>query len=224
MESDQLCKYCSQIEFSALATPTLADIHRARESIKKGIGFWPRVLPDGIWRGPKDPPNVNRVNLGSFTRIERDADQCKLCAVIVDAVHRQGGYFAHDKALPKGDEVNFWADPCLHYGHITDSPEDIESSWGESYFKLRRLSIVACKTDTGDTLAYFDNIVQPCNVGASKSLDLLESHAEEDEMLFLGRKRALTLDMNMVRRWMAICESAHGLSCYGRGIDFEQKA
>ncbi|KAF3763016.1 hypothetical protein M406DRAFT_73671 [Cryphonectria parasitica EP155] len=202
MEVAKLCTSCSQIEFSALATPTLADIHRAQRDIRRGIGFWPRVLPDGTWKGPGEPPVVRKVNLGSFERIERDSEHCELCAVIVDVVRQQGGYYAPNNALPTGDEVHFWADPTSHYGHITDSAEDIESSWNEAYFKMRRLAITASRSDTEVSLAYFDHVVQPCRVGASKVLDIKQQPPAEDDMLFLGRMRPPTLNMDLPRRWV----------------------
>ncbi|KAK2616001.1 hypothetical protein N8I77_002721 [Diaporthe amygdali] len=137
MERDTLCEKCRQIEFSALSTTTLADVYRARKDISRGV---PLFLPQGTWRGPGEPPQVNKVNLGSLERIEHDsALGCKLCAVILDVVHRQGGFIAPGVALPRGDEVHFWADPSAYYGCITDSFEDIEWSSNNAYFVLKRL-------------------------------------------------------------------------------------
>lgn len=215
MEREKLCEKCRQIEFSALSTPTLADIDRARKDTRREI---PLYLPQGTWRGPGEPPKVDKVNLGSLERIEHSSSLgCKLCAVILDAVRRQGGFTAPGVSLPRGDEVHFWADPSKIYGYITDSLEDIESSSSNAYFMLRRLLITATTTDTEETLAYFDGIVQPCDVGASRPSAKGAQLNVESKRLFLGRIRPVVLDMNLLRQWIELCESTHGASCYGRG-------
>lgn len=215
MERDTLCEKCRQIEFSALSTPTLADVYRARKDISRGV---PLFLPQGTWRGPGEPPQVNKVNLGSLERIEHDSTLgCKLCAVILDVVHRQGGFIAPGVALPRGDEVHFWADPSAYYGCITDSFEDIEWSSNNAYFVLKRLLVTATRTDTEETVAYFNSIVQPCNVGTSRPSAKGAQVNGENGRLFLGRMRPVVLDMNLPRQWIELCESTHGVSCYGRG-------
>lgn len=215
MEREQLCEKCRQIEFSALSTPTLADVNRARNDTSREI---PLFLPQATWRGPGEPPKVERVNLGSLERIEHSSSLgCKLCAVILDAVRRQGGFTTQGVSLPRGDEVHFWADPSEIYGFITDSLEDIESSWSNAYCMLKRLLVTATTTDTEKTVAYFDSIVQPCDVGASRPPPKGAQLNGESNRLFLGRMRPMVLDVNLPRQWIELCESSHGASCYGRG-------
>lgn len=215
MEREQLCEKCRQIEFSALSTPTLADIDQARKDISREI---PLSLQQATWRGPGEPPKVDRVNLGSLERIEHSYSLgCKLCAVILDAVRRQGGFTTQGVSLPRGDEVHFWAIPSETYGFITDSLEDIESRFSNAYFMLNRLLVTAITTDTEESVAYFHSIDQPCNVGAScPSAKGAQLNGESDR-LFLGRMRPMVLDVNLPSQWIKLCESTHGASCYGRG-------
>lgn len=213
MERDELCEKCSQIEFSALSTPTLADVYRARKD-RRG----PLFLPKGTWRGPGEPPKVNKVNLGSLERIEHSsALGCRLCAIFLEVVRRQGGFVAPGVALPRGDEVHFWADPSSYYGYITDSLEDIDSSSRDCYCVLKRLLVTATRTDTEETVAYFNCIVQPCNVGASRPQAQGDQIQGENDRLFFGRMRPVVLDINLPRQWIELCETMHGASCYGRG-------
>lgn len=215
MEREKLCEKCRQIEFSALSSPTLADVNRARkDTSREGALF----LPQGTWRGPGEPPKVNKVNLGSLERIEHSSFLgCKLCAAILDAVRRQAGFTAPGVSLPRGDEVHFWADPQDYYGYITDSPEDIESSSSNAYFILKRLLVTATTTDTEETVAYFNSIFQPCNVGTSRLSPKGAQLNGENDRLFLGRMRPVVLDVDLPRQWIELCESTHGASCYGRG-------
>ncbi|KAK4186780.1 heterokaryon incompatibility protein-domain-containing protein [Podospora australis] len=205
-----LCSYCAQIPFEILACPTTADVAWAQTERDQGRPF-SNVLPRG---DPGD--NKPKTPLGSLSRIERDASRCGLCRLIQSVIRRQGAVWETNRPIPEDDSVVFLATTDLsYYGVVTVSPLDIEGLNDDSCFVVRRLCIRAewNGATTGYeedgshyALAYFNYILQPFQPRAAEL-------PERDRMLFSGRRRPLVADMELVKRWMKICDEQHDVSC-----------
>lgn len=223
MSSSHLCGHCSQIDFSSLTHPTLADVRNAQRGRRKGTrSASTKLLPQAAQRDPEPAAEPLQVDLGSFDRIEESSRRCQLCSIIADTIRRQGEYPSTNADILRGDEIHFWADPdTSYYGYVTDSLMDGDTSWSDSYFIVRRLHLrVRAQNETWDR-AFFNHFVQPCNVYLpadpmpSCSSDTMK---ESGEMIFCGRKRPLILDIRLLQRWIKICTDDHHLSC-GVGDD-----
>lgn len=218
MSSPHLCGRCSKIDFSALKHPTLADVKSAQRGRRKGTqSANTKLLPQAAQNDAEPAAEPQKVDLGSFDRIEESSKSCQLCSIIADTIRRQGEYPSTNAAVPRGDEIHFWADQdTCYYGYVTDSLMDGDTSWYDSYFIVRRLHLRAkAQNETWDR-AFFNHFVQPCNVYPSADPMLSGSSGtikESGEMIFCGRKRPLILDTRLLQRWIKICTDGHHLSC-----------
>ena len=205
--SASLCSYCEKICFDALRDPSKADI----EDLGDGE-------PGERFVRTADEGQV-KVGLGTLNRILRDASSCTLCSLFYRIIKRQGAVCQHRSAFKTldNDDIQFRADPDLsYYARITLA----EGSSGAS-FVLRRLNLTAharLPADNQDSsVAHFDHVLQVCNLGALSAVPTNNTPMSTDwtgvDMLFGGRRRSLTIDLQLLRRWMAICTNEHERSC-----------
>lgn len=159
--------------------------------------------------------NHDKVGLGTLSRIRKDSLNCPLCALFCHIVNRQGAVYQHRFAYKTLDssDIEFRADPDLsYYARIIRLDSASRNS-----FVFRRLNLTAHATTSPDNVvAYFDNVLQVCDVGTlSGAVERSETRALRDaeKMPFGGRKRPLTLDLKLVHHWMHSCADGHGPLC-----------
>ena len=207
--SASLCSYCEKISFDALRGPSKADI----EDLGDGEPG-ERFIRTAIERQVK-------VGLGTLNRILRDASSCTLCSLFYRIIKRQGAAYQSRSALKTldSDDIQFRADPDLsYYARITLA----EGSSSPS-FVLRRLNLTAHARlpvdnhDWNSPVALFDHVLQVCNRGTLSAVPNNNTPMSTDwtgvDMLFGGRKRSPTIDLQLLRRWMTICTNEHERSC-----------
>lgn len=159
--------------------------------------------------------NHDKVGLGTLSRIRKDSLNCPLCALFCHIVNRQGAVYWHRLAYETLDSSNieFRADPDLsYYARIT-----CLDSASRSSFVFRRLNLTAhAITSPDNVVAYFDNVLQVCEVGTLSAVverSGKQAPADTEKMPFGGRKRPLILDLKRVHDWMQICTNEHGPLC-----------
>ena len=161
-----------------------------------------------------------KVNLGTSGRIREDALQCQLCSLFYDIIRKQGATYQHRSVYKKLDsnDVHFRADPDLcYYARIHAPDTNINGS-----FLLCRLSLTAHKVLSPDlVIAYLDNVIQIYDSGILKpptEASTVQARRTEDEMVFGGRKRPPTIDIQLVRRWMRNCVDEHAGHCSSNSV------
>ena len=200
-----LCSRCKQINFDALRGPSATDLEHLAAGNGTGERF-AQVLPG---------TNHDKVNLGTLSRIRSDSSNCPLCALFYHIINRQGAVYWHRLAyetLDSGD-IEFRADPDLsYYARIIGLDTASQTS-----FVFRRLNLTAhTATSPDNAIAYFDNVLQVCDVGALSARikqSATQAHRRAERMPFGGRKRPLTSDLQLVHVWMRICADEHGTLC-----------
>lgn len=202
---DPLCTHCRQIDFNALRGPSATDMEHLITGDGTGERF-AQVLPG---------TSHDKVGLGTLSRIRKDSLKCPLCALFCHIVNRQGAIYWHRLAYETLDSsvIEFRADPDLsYYARITRLDAASRNS-----FVLRRLNLTAHATTSPDNVvAYFDNVLQVCDVGTlSGAVERPETRAlgDAEKMPFGGRKRPLRMDLKLVNQWMQICSDEHGALC-----------
>ena len=214
-----LCSCCAQIPFHVLACPFLSDIDIARTARIGGRKFRPYLPTDRHGRDWAE--GKASVSLGSLSRIRRDSSICGLCRLISRTIHRQGAVYMHDKAIPTDDQATFYANTDReYYGFVTVSPLDGEGDYGECYFVLRRLSV------SGELHDHDAGQGSPPYVAFSHILQAYQpvsgTAVEGHGMLFGGRIRPQTIDLDLLRRWIRICDSQHEVTCSHKEVDAVQ--
>jgi hypothetical protein len=123
------------------------------------------------------------------------------------------GVFQFDRTLD-AENVGFFADPDLsYYGFITDSRKYDGARW-----IVRPLSLTAHMIDDLESpIAYFDHVLQPCDAenesSTSIEFDSQDKILEKGGMWSGGRQRPQQVDVELLRRWIRLCEEQHNSSC-----------
>jgi len=197
------CENCSKINFEAQRTPSESDITDLLAGNTNGLRF-----PNSENKAP-----LEKISLGTLQRIRRDSSTCALCAIFCHIIDRQGGFYQSHRSLDHPNIV-FRADPDSHYGNITTLNPD--SSHG---YRIRRLGLYGYEAENVDKypLAYINHILQACPAGAIASTpssgNEFVAGAKESRMLFGGRQRPLTVDLDLLKLWISTCEHEHGSGC-----------
>jgi hypothetical protein len=162
--------------------------------------------------GPKVGETTVKVYLGLLSRIRQDSSTCDLCALFIHIISRQGGVYNTDQTL-NAENIFFRADPDLsYYGRISDARKPGGATWIP-----RRLSLTAHSAEDPDSvIAYFDHVLQACEIETALSIPREnDNHIKKPErtMQFGGRRRRNLVDIELIKRWMRICEEEHSLSC-----------
>ena len=200
-----LCNTCQQISFDALRGPSTNDVNDLANGEITGRRF-PQVIPG---------TSHDMIDLGSLSRIHKDASHCPLCTLFCRIIKKQGAVYWHHAAYETLDssDIEFRADPDLSWYAKIGSLD--RTSTG--IFQSRRLSLTAHSVHSPDfAIAYFDHVLQVCEVGilsASANKPAMQAHRTADGMPFGGRKRPPTLDLQLVHGWMQICTNEHGRHC-----------
>ena len=202
---EPLCSRCEQINFDALRGPSAADIEHLTTSTGTSERF-AQVAPG---------TSQEKVGLGTLSRIRKDSSYCPLCALFLYIITRQGAVYRHHLAYETLDssDIEFRADPDLsYYARLT-----CLDATGTENFVFRRLNLTAhAATSPDNPMAYFENVLQACDVGTlSAPVEHLATQVNRtaERMLFGGRKRLLTVDLQLVHKWIQICANEHGLHC-----------
>lgn len=200
-----LCNTCQQISFDALRGPSTNDVNDLANGEITGLRF-PQVIPG---------TSHDMINLGSLSRIHKDASHCPLCTLFCRIIKKQGAVYWHHSAYETLDssDIEFRADPDLSWYAKIGSLD--RTSTG--IFQSRRLSLTAHSVHSPDfAIAYFDHVLQVCEVGilsASANKPAMQAYRTADGMPFGGRKRPPTVDLQLVHGWMQICTNEHGRHC-----------
>lgn len=202
MEQPHLCSYCTKISFDALRTPYAHEIEDLLSGKLSGLNL----------SQAKGDEAASKVPFGPLSRIKRDSSFCELCALFSHIISRQGALYNEDQTLDTEDIV-FHADPDVsYYGYISDARKTNSPTWVP-----RRLSLNAYHVnDLSSAIASFDHIFQACEIEASLSTSSgVRSDGEKSasKMLFGGRRRPHSVDVELLKRWMRICEEEHKSSC-----------
>ena len=200
-----LCSYCQKISFDALRGPSPTDVNDLANGEITGRRF-PQVIPG---------TSHDIISLGSLSRVQKDCSHCPLCTLFCQIIKKQGAVYWHNSAYETLDssDIEFRADPDLSWyakiGSLNGTSTGI--------FQSRRLSLTAHSVHSPDfALAYFDHVLQVCEVdilSASANRSAMQAHRMAEGMPFGGRKRPLTLDLQLVHGWMQICTNEHGRLC-----------
>ncbi|KAL9622769.1 MAG: hypothetical protein Q9160_002887 [Pyrenula sp. 1 TL-2023] len=194
----QLCKFCSQIPFAALSCPSFSDLEKARKARKENKKI-STLLPLREDESIQSAPEAATIALG--------------------VLERQAFMFPDSVPIPKNDEVALFAiTDTLYYGYITDSPMDVEGTFTDAYFLIRRLSIKAEKVSDPLSRFVFDYFAQPCHIGAclnsnDSTIPFPLKSARSDQMIFGGRRRPKEVKLDWLLYWILTCESRHEMTC-----------
>ena len=200
-----LCDRCRMINFDALRGPSDTDIDRLTR----------REAPNHRHAPISQGTSLEKVDLGTLSRIRRDSSSCPLCALFYGIFQRQGAVYWHHLASKTLDspDIFFRADPDLSY-YVKIGGFDVGT---DESFVFRRLDLTAHMVHSPDNaIAYFDNVIQVCDVDTLSVVaddPAMQSHRIAKSMPFGGRRRPPLLDLYHVRDWMRICADEHGLSC-----------
>ena len=200
--SKLLCSRCGDINFDALRGPPAIDVER----LASGRGPHHRLAQ------VKPGTSLEKVGLGTLSRIRKDSSDRPLCALFYQIIIRQGAVYRRDLAYHtlESSDIQFRADPDLSYyakiGGINSTSTDI--------FEFRRLSLTAhAELSPDNAIAYFDNVLQVCDVGTLAEDPATQAHHRTERMPFGGRKRPPSLSLQLVHGWVQICDDEHGRLC-----------
>lgn len=203
--AESLCEVCKEINFDALRGPSVIDVQDIIAARFEGERF----------ATVKPGTSHEKVTLGPLRRIKKDAQRCSLCSLFFRIIEMQGAIYQHNSAYATLDsnDIMFRADPDLsYYARIIG----VNDSRG-GHFVLRRLNLTCHSKNSPDNpVAYFDHLLQVCNVGTLSNFSnglAIQPHRTEISMPFGGRKRSPKLDLELVRSWMQICINEHGRHC-----------
>lgn len=219
-----LCNHCSQIPFYYLSCPTASDIRKARHAAKTESNIVREYAGKKL---PKRRP-LKTIHLGTLSRIHKNKELCGLCGLIYHVIQQRG-------APPGVDETHFMNCDHIHwfvkfsiYSWISESNSD--SITGRD-LEIHRLDLGAMGWSDGgkdsgyitacndricveEVLVFYVNIVQACHIDEfMQGLRSPETGVDDQRMLFSGRQRPETVDLHLLRSWITICKTAHGISC-----------
>ncbi|KAM7214003.1 Heterokaryon incompatibility protein (HET) domain containing protein [Rhypophila decipiens] len=194
MPISDLCSFCANINFDALRNPLLSDL----PAIRDGTVDTSRHP----FKGKTEDAHAS-TQLGKLSDIAQRAESCRLCALMIKSLAR------HNGRRPQPDDV-CRAETSFYGVYRTPS--------GHLYWTGRTLTI-GIRTPQGSWAHAF----QACNVGAlSMDVDVQNRFQHKkpiDSMIFGGRRRPLSLDLNWVRQWIKICKTDHGDECETADVD-----
>lgn len=205
MDQAEFCSYCSKICFEALRSPYTYEIEDLLSGKFTGL----------LLSGAKAGETISKVSLGTLSRIKRDSATCELCALFHHIISRQGCVYNGDQTL-NAENIVFRADPDVsYYGYISDRRKQGGTTWIP-----RRLSLMAHFVDDqqGTAIAYFDHVLQACEVDVGLSTaggidDHLCDGRRGQGMEFGGRRKPYVVDIELLKSWIRICQDEHGSSC-----------
>jgi hypothetical protein len=169
----------------------------------------------------------SNVRLGTLGSIKARAQACQLCSLFYNTIQRRGSWYANNRPIPENDDNILVRTVCDRFhSYVTETIGASALTGRRSLVVLRRLGLrvhVAADTEIDgvvktphDTLACYTNVVQPCHLddfnrapdpGSPASLE------GQTRLLFSARKRPETVDVQLLLRWMSICQTDHDLSC-----------
>lgn len=218
-----LCDHCKQIPFSRLSCPTASDILKARQAVKnnkkvsKGLPFC---------ETPSDSDHRDLyIPLGSLRRIRKDKGFCGLCGLIYHVIQQRGDPRGMDNTQFLNDEDIAWFASITVFADVTESISDHSNNGcPDSHFHLRRLGLsMDFKNRTrldgtilpeGEKSAVYRYVAQACHIDEfMHPHSSPEARVDGQRMLFGGRERPETVDMGLIRSWITLCETAHGVTC-----------
>lgn len=226
-----LCGHCREIPFSDLSCPTASDILKARQAAEnmRFATSLPFSEPLGITWYLED---TKEIPLGSLGRIHRNKEHCGLCGLFYHVIQQRQQRTSpgiNKTHLEDDDKITCTATISI-FGLTTESVGDSSVTRSPSaYFPLKRLTLRTVfekyfgENETGGkifvrnpTMALYLNIAQTCHMDEFVHTEHSprEARADDQRMLFGGRERPDTVNLDLLRSWITICKTAHNLSCY----------
>lgn len=203
VSSTALCSFCRVIDFDRLRVPTQSDIDGLRSGSVSSL-----ILSKGI-------SEATRCNLGLLLEVKRRASTCPLCALFCKIIGKQVTQPGEPLSLRIFDDPDVRAVANVfdsYYAKIYSA-----AGLGPVYFVMRRLTLLLYSVKSPDyAFGYFEHALQACEIGASAAptdLPALQARQAAGGMPFSGRRRPLTLDLQLLQGWMEICSGDHGSKC-----------
>ncbi|OOF97382.1 hypothetical protein ASPCADRAFT_166162 [Aspergillus carbonarius ITEM 5010] len=195
---NDLCHFCSKINFDALRNPLKSDLPAiASNQIDR------RQHPSKNKRDEADTPSP----LGTFGEILQRAQTCRLCELTAEIISRQNASRAKGSQVQKHETCR--AMTSLH--GLYNAP-------GGAVFWTRWLSILIGEGSEAEIDQRKDlyGAFQACDIGATTVVvneRFVDPRPGVDMMVFGGRRRPLQLDLSWVRSWAQLCQVHHGEAC-----------
>lgn len=189
------CTHCRQINWAGLLPPTVEQM----DDIVSGKSW------NGVRKIAESQNPIERVSLGSLLRMQRDSATCPFCCLFTKIVKRQGAVYTDEEGEKSlvTEDVFFRADPDMcYYSYVMPA-----GSARDPAFIWKRLSLTAHHVNDPDwSLVYLDNIFQLTDIGTlispARTYET-QPHRTIQGLLFGGRQRSRTLDVELLRSWIS---------------------
>ena len=212
------CNECSQIDWGALRCPTFRQLRDLKRD-------------DDHVHFDSDVVNHPHVPLGTLRRIRDSTSQCQVCELIWQIIVRDNGseepsftdQSAGDRDIECFARVQ-WFGQFIGPGEpplpATDST-DHRTGRDARRNLVRRLSLRIgvpasdCEDEVECHWYYISFCIQVCPTKITPVAPAIatEAPAEVPALVFSGRIRPLTMNLDWVRNWMTICANEHAAEC-----------
>ena len=174
-----------------------------------------------------------KVAIGPIKKIRKDSATCGLCHLVQTVMDRRGTRFLDGRPIPEDDdnvEISFnW----YNYSSITESLLTTAASsrlFTDVLFVTRSLALsVSLREDAmidqlrvpseQDVASYYnithvghiDDVKEPATIELGPDGNVMGM--KSPKMPFGARRRPETVDTNLLRYWIKLCETTHDLTC-----------
>lgn len=214
LQNDELCEYCSQIEFSTLSLPTSHDL----QLLRKG-----QNPPSRNLFAEANNPNTYMWSLGLQSRVNASSRTCQLCAAVCLLLQKRG---ATASSRPDGMKDLLCIAKVSNVGDVR--PLKGEKWSGTKYVRLRRLSLQwRCLeeeelVELGQLSTRNENRYKPelelpqcfqtCDLGWKGERS---DTVDEKSFCFAARPMCSLVDPEEILRNLEHCQHSHGDNCNG---------
>jgi len=222
-----LCSHCRQIPFDGFRCPTMGRLEASRKaqetSDSKGYqhAVWGRDLCsyEGSWK----------IMLGTWGRMVKDSTWCDMCRLFCQVVTRRGATYMAGRPLNAANEDVVLYTTGKTFAAVTESLRDLDGYLPDKLAYIRRIGLeVRLKKDEifdgvlvkeYESLAIYNDVAQACHMQDDfERLAALAPRPSErgtsgKHMLFRGRRRPDTVEIELLQRWLNICKTEHSMTC-----------
>lgn len=210
--NDELCEYCSHIEFQTLSLPTSHDV----QLLRKG-----QPPPSRQLFVDANNPNTYTWSLGLQARVSKSSRTCQLCTAVCFLLQKRGAT-ANSRPERMGDLL------CVAKASVVGDLRPLRGEkWsGTKYVRLRRLSLQWRRLEEGEMVepgplstrnenryepdVELPQCFQTCALGWK---DQGNGIPEENSFVFGARSVHSLVDPQMVLRCLDHCQRNHDDNC-----------